>query len=85
MGSPQPYKGGGGINSHVVIGGVIAVLLIIFILQNTKSTSIHFLFFSFSRAPVADHPDRGRARLLCSTASSGAPYRKWRGKDDTTA
>ena len=48
MGSPQPYKGGGGINSHVVIGGVIAVLLIIFILQNTKSTSIHFLFFSFS-------------------------------------
>ena len=83
-GSPQPYKGGGGINSHVVIGGVIAVLLIIFILQNTKSTSIHFLFFSFS-APL------WLIILIVAVLAAlldgvvGRAYRKWRGKDDTSS
>ncbi len=81
MGSPQPYKGDGGINSHVVIGIVLAALLIIFILQNTASTSIHFLFFSFS-APlwliIAIVAILGG--LLDGVV--GRAWRKWRGKDE---
>jgi len=80
MNSPQPFKGEGGINSHIVIGAVIAALLIIFILQNRASTSIHFLFFSFS-APlwliiviVAV-----LAALLDGVVSRA--WRKWRGKE----
>ena len=47
----EPYTGGSGINANIVIGGVVAVLLLIFILQNRIRVSVHFLFFSF-RAPL---------------------------------
>ena len=84
MGSPQPYQGDGGINSHLVIGIVLAALLVIFILQNTKSTSIHFLFFSFS-APlwliIAIVAVLGG--LLDGVV--GRAWRKWRGKDEKAA
>lgn len=76
---PQP-RDEGGINSHIVIGGVVAAALLIFVLQNRASTSIHFLVFSFS-APLW--------LILVIVAVLGAlldgvvmrGFRKLRGKD----
>lgn len=51
--SNEPYTGGGGsgISPRIVVGGVIAVLLLIFVIQNRDSTQLDFLVFSFS-APL---------------------------------
>lgn len=41
-------QGSGGGNGWLIGGGVLAVLLIIFIVQNTASVTFKFLFWSFS-------------------------------------
>jgi uncharacterized integral membrane protein len=82
-GPPAQFKDEGGINSHIVIGGIVAAALLIFVLQNRSSTSIHFLMFSFS-APLW--------LILVIVAVLGAlldgvvmrGFRKLRGKDQKT-
>ncbi len=79
-----PSEGSGsrpeGINPHIIIAGVIAAALLVFILQNTASTRVHFLFFSFSSplwlliVIVAV-----LAALLDGVVARG--YRKLRGKE----
>jgi uncharacterized integral membrane protein len=47
----QPGQGarqGRGVNGWLIGGGIIAALLIIFIVQNTDDTKFQFLFWSFT-------------------------------------
>jgi uncharacterized integral membrane protein len=44
-------EGKGHIDGRLVVGGIILVLLIVFIAQNTYETPLNFLFFDFS-APL---------------------------------
>lgn len=46
-----PAKDGRRIDSRVVVGIVVLVVLLVFVFQNTEETPLHFLFFDFS-APL---------------------------------
>ncbi len=46
--APQSGGGSRGVNGWLIGGGILAALLIVFIVQNTTDTQFSFLFWSFT-------------------------------------
>ncbi len=44
-------RGGRGVDSRLIVGGIVLVALLIFVFQNTDETPLTFLFFDFT-APL---------------------------------
>jgi uncharacterized integral membrane protein len=46
-----PRQEGRRVDGRLIVGGIVLVVLLVFVFQNTDETPLHFLFFDFS-APL---------------------------------